>query len=386
MDLQSRLKEHRIESSKPIIFDLSQEHDQEKLSTLLTDSSPQIIDTYREQIEELLETRSPSISEEKLNKQIESYIQDQSLPEWQQGRWIYFPWRSVLCHLVNESEYFECRTNRNHHFISKDEQKAFYDSVIGVCGLSVGNSVALSLVLSGGAKHIKLADFDTFSITNLNRVRTGIQSFGEQKSTICAREIYELNPYAQVEIFSDGITEDTIDSFFNDPKLDIVVDELDNIGIKVLLREKARETKTPLIMATDNGDDGIIDIERHDIEQTAFFHGAIGDISYKELLNLSKPEIGKFASKIIGMQNVHSKMLGSLNELGKSLVSWPQLGNAATLNGTAVAYAARKILTKEPLKSGRSYLSLDQSLMPEQDYLAEQSKRTELINSMMNQQ
>ena len=57
-------------------------------------------------------------------------------------------------------------------------------------------------------------------------------------------------------------------------------------------------------------------------------------------------------------------MLGSLQQMGKTIVSWPQLGGAAILNGSAIAYCARKVLTNQPLESNRALISLDEKLVP----------------------
>jgi molybdopterin/thiamine biosynthesis adenylyltransferase len=386
MNLSEKLTHTINTDTTPLLLNLSKKEDQKQLEQLFEKSLiAQVVDTYEDQLTELVEIRNPEKAFlENFTEIVQQFIQErsESLPLWQQGNWAYYSWSQTLVHILEDDEFQECRFNRNHNFITREEQKIFYNSTIGIAGLSVGNSVALNLAIEGGAKTIKLADFDELSITNLNRIRTGVHSLGTAKTTICARQIYELNPYAQVIIFDKGMQEETIDEFYDSPKLDIVIDELDNLGMKVLMREKAKEKKIPLIMATDNGDDGIVDIERHDLEDTEFFGGRIGQISYKDLLHLSKFEIGKYASQIIGPENVHSKMLGSLDQLGKTLVSWPQLGGAALLNGAAVAYTARKILTNAPLINGRAMVSLDAILTPKSALEEELKKRQELISKM----
>ncbi|MBF8281054.1 MAG: ThiF protein, partial [Candidatus Magasanikbacteria bacterium] len=51
-------------------------------------------------------------------------------------------------------------------------------------------------------------------------------------------------------------------------------------------------------------------------------------------------------------------------EIGRTLVSWPQLGGAALLNGSAVAYCVRKIVTGQKLMDDRALVSLDALLVP----------------------
>jgi len=58
-------------------------------------------------------------------------------------------------------------------------------------------------------------------------------------------------------------------------------------------------------------------------------------------------------------------MQGSLLEMGKTIVSWPQLGGAALLNGIAVAYSVRKIVNKQDLEPNRALISMDEKLEPD---------------------
>ena len=51
--------------------------------------------------------------------------------------------------------------------------------------------------------------------------------------------------------------------------------------------------------------------------------------------------------------------------MGKTIVSWPQLGGAALVNGAAVAYCVRKILNGQPLEANRALISLDEKLIPD---------------------
>src|SRR3989338_8765629 len=69
-------------------------------------------------------------------------------------------------------------------------------------------------------------------------------------------------------------------------------------------------------------------------------------------------------------------MRASMLEVGKSIVSWPQLGGAATLNGCAVAYCVRAIVCGQPLIDNRALVSLDQILSPVEYSPAEQEARS----------
>jgi hypothetical protein len=107
----------------------------------------------------------------------------------------------------------------------------------------------------------------------------------------------------------------------------------------------------------------------------------MGDVSYDELAKLDKRGIGKMITKHIGAENVTERMQASLLEMGKTIVSWPQLGGAALLNGAAVAYCVRKIVCGQEIEPNRALVSLDEKLIPSHNTPAEIQKRETIAES-----
>ena len=388
MEIEKTLLEKSkiLYSSKPDIFDLSLDADSEKLSKLLADDKiSHVVDDFQEQLHELFAVKNPSqVFAPTFKADFESYITglEKEKPLQFHGKWVYFPWISTLVHILDEADFQLVRTARNKNLINAEEQEKFYNATIGIGGLSVGNSVALAIVLQGGGKRIKLADFDTLALTNTNRVRAGIENLGVRKVEVTARQVYQINPYAEIELFPDGLTKENISQFFSGPpKLNIIIDELDNLAVKVLIREEAKKNRIAVVMATDNGDNGLVDIERYDLDpETPFFHGRMGDVSYEKLINLDKMGIGRLIVQHIGVETVTNRVRESMPEIGKSLVSWPQLGGAALLNGSAVAYTVRKILNNQPVEENRALISLDEKLVPNYNSPEEKKGRGESID------
>ena len=385
MNLKKTLETKAIDPapSKPRFFNLSKKSDQIKVGKLIESKEVlHIVDDYREQLNELFSVNNPTkVFSPNLQKEFKEYIKklEARQPLWQQGNWAYYPWLATLVHILVDKDFQLVRTTRNRNLINKDEQDKFYNSVIGIGGLSVGNNIALSLVLQGGGRHLRLADMDTLALSNTNRVRAGVQNLGLSKVDVTARQIYEINPYARIELFSEGLNKENIAKFFaGPPKLDIVVDELDNLAVKVLIREEAKKNRIAVVMATDNGDNGLVDVERYDLDpETPFFHGRMGDVSYEKLINLDKMGIGKLIIQHIGVETVTNRVRESMPEIGKTIVSWPQLGGAAILNGSAVAYCVRKILNNQPIENNRALVSLDEKLIPNYSSPQEKRKRTQ---------
>jgi hypothetical protein len=333
----------------------------------------EILDTYKGQLQELFFIRNPRFRFDKNYQQplaefFAGYSKSRSLEL--AGTWFYFPWSNKLIHFLPEQEYLELRTARNKNLITDEEQKNYYNSTVGVAGLSVGSHAALTIAMTGGAKNIKLADPDVVSVSNLNRLRYGADKINQNKAELVARLIMEINPYANIKIYSDGIDANNIQDFVTGsagfPKLDILLEGVDNLEMKILLRQEAKAGRIPLIMATDNADGIIMDVERYDLDPNMqLFNGALGDFTLEDFKNFPPSELPKLATKVAGPQYVAARMLASVFEVGKTLYSWPQLGTAATFTGVAAAYLTRLIVNGKKIKSGKYNLSLDAIFDPE---------------------
>ena len=229
----------------------------------------------------------------------------------------------------------------------------------------------------GASRIIKLADPDEISGSNLNRIRYDYTKVGVNKCDLAEQFVYQVNPYAEVFSYSNGIIPENIHEFLaGPPKLDVLVEELDNLEMKIRLRLEARKLGIPVIMATDNGDNVIVDIERYDLDPNLkLFNGVAGDLTLEEFQKFPPQELPRLATKIAGAGVVVPKMLSSLMEVGKTLYSWPQLGDAATLSGVAIAYVVKRMAIGEKLKSGKLEVNLDAVFDP--DYEKDHDKREE---------
>ena len=90
---------------------------------------------------------------------------------------------------------------------------------------------------------------------------------------------------------------------------------------------------------------------------------------------MSRQQAGMIIGKyFVGYDHVPMRMMQSLQRIGVTLPSWPQLGGAASIAGVLVAYAAKKILLDQPIRSGRFLVGPDAVLNPlldDEQYLAE---------------
>ncbi|MCH7398967.1 ThiF family adenylyltransferase [Belliella sp. DSM 107340] len=319
-----------------------------------------IIDEIDSQVSELIKLKNPSVKFQstELAEQVETFFEEIDKEKF--GVWVYYSWKNALVHLLPEEDFITVRTIRNKFKITDEEQSALATKKIGIIGLSVGQSVAISLAMERSFGELRIADFDTLELGNMNRLRTSVLNLGVSKTTLVKREIAEIDPFLKVKVYDEGLTDGNIESFFTeDGNLDLVVEECDNIKVKIEVRIKARELGIPVIM--DTSDRGLIDIERFDLEtDRPIFHGLLSGFGSEndllENLNSSKTEI---LMSILDYEKISVRGKNSLSELGKSITSWPQLGTSVIMGGAMCAHFARKILTTQEVNSGRAYIDLD---------------------------
>lgn len=274
-------------------------------------------------------------------------------------RWAFYPWRRSVVAVPGPNAFRRLRLDRNRNMITLGEQQRLAALTVGVVGLSVGHAIAHTLAAEGLCGRLRLADFDTLELSNLNRVPATVFDIGVNKAVVTARRIAELDPYLQVEALTEGLTSDTMDAFLDG--LHVVVEECDSLDIKAAVREAARARRTPVLMASS--DRGLIDVERYDLEPgRPILHGLLGDIGVAELAGLSSTDKVPHVLRIIDAGRLSDRGAASLVEVGRTLSTWPQIAGDIAVGAATVAEAVRRIGLAEPLSSGRARIDVSHSL------------------------
>jgi tRNA A37 threonylcarbamoyladenosine dehydratase len=358
-----------MDQFKPDIINFSSVEELDNILSKLDSEGYIYNDIFECQAEELVELTCIG-KEEDLQLTLSEFRQETF------GTLIVYPWRKTVIRILEENDFYTLLTSRNKYLINHAEQDKYKATDLAVAGLSVGSNIVLTTVMQGGCKNIKIADGDSISTSNMNRIVTELPSVNIKKTIALARKIYEINPYINVQLFSDGINEENIDEFVKDS--DVVFDEIDSLHLKLHMRLIAKDKKIPLIMITDNGDNVMVDIERYDLKSDLKpFHGLISE----EDIDLIKKSHGKLSPhdrvtlslKIVHPQNAVSRMQDSLLEVGKTIKTWPQLSTASMLAGSVGSYIIRNIAMGNPIKDGRLHVSIDGALIP--DYYSEESTK-----------
>lgn len=381
--LTEQTKESK-EIYKPQILRICNNEDKAKLYQILSQCNGlQVFNNIKAQVIELLKCIKP-LNGMLPKSELEQLATERLGNADEYGVWVYYPWSNKLVHILDEEEFVIVRTNRNKHKITEKEQQILATKKIGVIGLSVGQSVSLTLAMERGFGELRIADFDELDLSNINRIRTGVQNIGIKKTVIVAREIAEIDPYLNVVCFDSGITDDNMLSFLTDNgKLDLLIDECDSFDIKISVREEAKKLRIPVLM--EGSDRGTIDIERFDLEpERAILHGMVDHLDMKKFKDLKTfDEKVPYIAAVTGFETLSPRMKASAVELMSSISTWPQLASAVTFGGGVSADLSRKILLNSLQVSGRYFLDLDEMITnpKEADEAVEQASVNELLTT-----
>jgi len=319
---------------QPTVFEPTRASDERALSLLLESGEVRAIyDTLDQQLTELIPGREPSQRFDADELRAKKTDQLAGVDAWAYGSWVWYPWSGRMAHVLPREEFRLVRTDRNRQKIQRPDQRRRLAHRIGVIGLSAGNSAAVTLALEGIAGAYRLADFDDVGLSNRNRLRAGVHELGVNKAVICARQMYEIDPYLEIEIYPTGLTEDNMAAFFDgdDAPIDVLVEECDTPYVKVAAREQARTRGIPVVMGCN--DRRMLDVERFDLEPNRpLLHGSIGNIESGRLRNPSNQAKAELMLEMIDAHRVSPELAAAFPEIaGRSARgrNWPPPSHSA---------------------------------------------------------
>lgn len=318
--------------------------DPDRLAQLIDDPRIEVVDTLDQQrrdLDRILPSPAPEVLTEP-------------------PHWYYYPWRRTLVRLLGPESFRRLRSDRNRNKITVEEQRRLRGLAVGVVGLSSGYAIAAGLVLEGVCGQIRLADFDTVDLSNLNRIPGTVFDLGVNKTVVAARRIAELDPYVDVRILPEGLDLRSSSAFVDG--LHAVVEQCDSFDIKLAVREAARSRGVPVLMAT--ADRGLFDVERYDLDPSRpLFHGLLGDAQPADLMNMTTEQRVPYVRRVLEADELSERMASSMAEVGLTVSTWPQLGTDINLGAAMATAAVRRLGLGEPLPSGRVRADLDEILV-----------------------
>ena len=357
-----RIVEKLNNSFQPLLLRLENSADKQQYEQLLSDANINVYDEIYGQLKVLVKIKNPQkkFTNDEYEVKIKEHLSGKAIEEY--GVWVYYPWVNRLIHLLDEEEFVEVRTSANRNKITIEERDILATKKAGVIGLSVGQSVSVTMAMERSCGELRLADFDTIELNNLNRLRTGLHNLELPKVYAVAREIAEIDPFFKVVCYPEGITAENINDFLTKGgNLDVVIDECDGIDIKLLCRIKAKELHIPVLM--ESSDRSTLDVERYDLErERSIMHGYLDHlpIDMEVLKNLkTNEEKLPYMLPLVGIETISSRMKASMIEIPQSITTWPQLATSVAMGGAITADTARRIFLDQFSDSGRYFIDLE---------------------------
>lgn len=219
-----------------------------------------------------------------------------------------------------ESYDYALAFSRNIGWVTPEEQQALRASRVAIGGLGgVGGIHALTMARLGiGRFHI--ADFDTYSLANMNRQAGAfVSTLGQPKADVIARMVRDINPEADIHVFPDGVREDNVQEFLSG--VDVYVDGIDYfaVGARRMLFRVAAERKVPAVTAAPLG------------MGTAVLTFLPGGMTFEEYFRLEgHPEQEQLIRFLIGL---------SPRMLQRSYLAWPAAVNLEEKRGPSTPMA-----------------------------------------------
>ncbi|KNY29983.1 HesA/MoeB/ThiF family protein [Pseudobacteroides cellulosolvens] len=136
----------------------------------------------------------------------------------------------------------------------QDKLKKAKILVAGSGGLG---SPALLYLAAAGVGNIGVVDFDTVTISNLNRqVLHFTSDMGRKKTDSAEEKLYKLNPEVKVIKYNTRIHIDNVEDIISG--YDVVIDATDNFTARYLISDCCYFMKKPLVEGAAVGLDGIL--------------------------------------------------------------------------------------------------------------------------------
>ncbi len=141
--------------------------------------------------------------------------------------------------------------SRNILFWGEEFQKDLASKNICILGLGGVGGYTAEMLVRAGVENLTLIDFDTVSLTNINRQIIALNStIGQKKTKLFHQRLKDINPNIKLTCIDDFYSENLEIDF---TKFDYVVDAIDSMRSKIHLLETCHKLKVPTISSMGAG-------------------------------------------------------------------------------------------------------------------------------------
>jgi tRNA threonylcarbamoyladenosine dehydratase len=250
--------------------------------------------------------------------------------------------------LPDREEMYAELTLRNRGLISNVEQMALRRATLLIAGCGAIGGATIEPLTRAGAESFILAEPGTYDYNNANRQNMRIQDVGKNKAVAFAEKMPDINPFAQYEVHTDGITDENVADLVS--RSDLIIDGVDvteppALLAKFALHREAKRFKKPVIGGYDIAGTQWMPFYDYRKDSQKLLDGRITE---QDLPNLSPLD---FLSKLISPLKIPIEMVPEIErQLRGQAVFMPQLGYTALQFGVLVVRMAFDVLMDKPVK------------------------------------
>ncbi|HPX28495.1 MAG TPA: tRNA threonylcarbamoyladenosine dehydratase [Sphaerochaeta sp.] len=125
---------------------------------------------------------------------------------------------------------------------------SLHTKTVTVVGLGAVGGMALESLVRSGVGKVRIVDFDTIGITNLNRqILATYDTLGSEKTHAAKERVKVINPSCDVEVLPLFVNNESVHRIFEGKETDLVIDAIDSLSPKVALLAYAYNANVPVI-------------------------------------------------------------------------------------------------------------------------------------------
>ncbi len=242
--------------------------------------------------------------------------------------------------------------SRNIGFLSEIQQEQLLRARVAVVGAGGVGGLHILTLARLGVGNFNIADPDTFEAANVSRqFGASQQTYGQNKAEVLACMVRDINPEADVKLFTEGVSDDNVDQFLADAE--ILVDGIDffEFTTRRMLFQKAREKGIHAITCAPLGFGSTLQIFSPAGMDFDSYFGIRNDQSYEK-------KLAAFASGL-APSPYHIRYM-DLSKVRMKEKKGPAVAPACTLAASLLSTEVVKIITGcEKVYSVPHYIQID---------------------------
>jgi tRNA threonylcarbamoyladenosine dehydratase len=248
---------------------------------------------------------------------------------------------------LSADEYYTGLVTRNRGVVSDAQQEALRSASVLVAGCGSIGGAAVQPLARIGVQRFVVADSGLYELNNLNRQHATVYDIGRNKAEVAAERILAVNPYAEVKVYAEGVTEDNAAELA--ASCQVIVDGIDvttisGLRAKFALHQAAATGRLPLVTGWDMA--GGLYAQYFDYRTIKEpFDGAL------TACDLDRLPIWELIFRLLPLRRVPTDMLTELNaNFSRPDYAVPQVVYAAMLFGAIASHMVAKILAGDEVR------------------------------------